>query len=153
MLAARRYGPCYTEHNMRIAPRLTLATALPVCVPHALAEAGANTTDAPTRVAHARSSATDTAQRLVALLYLRRDEITNTMRGELHPLAFAHNGEFRDATWPSVEDDADESSTISMLPATARQFAIYEADPRVDRYRVWGVSAGQRSLAGDAPFR
>jgi hypothetical protein len=125
---------------MRISVYLTLAAALPVCATHAMSEPGAHPALASTRAADARSSAVDTTQRLVAVVYLRRDETTGTMRAELHPLAFAEDGEFRDATWPSVEESGDEEPTISMLPASDRQFVMYEKGLEIGRMTVDSVA-------------
>ena len=83
-----------------------------------------------------------TDENLVALLFLRRDNIEKTLRGEIFPIARYLNGKYEDASILTFESQRTAGMEQRSLLNRFRDFSVYQDSKRVGEMKLKGLEWG-----------
>lgn len=77
---------------------------------------------------------------LIALFFLRKDNITNTLRGEIYPIAYYSKGKYLDAS-VDVTDSAENVHGDKTILNKIKDFIILGESGKIGNFRVDEISA------------
>jgi hypothetical protein len=100
----------------------------------------------------ADAMADSTAEQVVAVLHLRREDLPHAIRGEIYPVARIVGGRYEDALVPGPNPLTEERSSPVAGPAGAldsgRDFTVYDQGAPIGSFAVTDVGSAVYSCSG-----